>query len=209
MSFQKAPNGRLCPCDEIIRVFGPSASSLSRGGELETATTTTRFGGRLRWGGLCHVDPLLWSDGLALNSVRCLVPGCILTNERLLLGFGGQSTYGAVNSESKKKLLRENLKCANTTGSKFNQLSLVAELQLLFAYTNKWNPSRCLFPPPWTSLKAVIPRWWYSICYDGHSHLSRSPVRHKLNWAAVIRDLRGCHRRRERGIYREFLGLCS
>ena len=86
---------------------------------------------------LCHVDPVLCSDGLALNAVRCLVPGCIPTNERLLLGFGGQSTYGAVNSESKNKLLCKNPKCANTTGSKFNQLSLVAEMQLPFDYTNK------------------------------------------------------------------------
>lgn len=81
--------------------------------------------------------PPLCSDGSALNTVRCLVPGCILTNERLLLGFGGQSTYGAVDSESKNKPLCENPKCANTTGSKFNQLSLVAEVQLPFDYTNK------------------------------------------------------------------------
>lgn len=51
--------------------------------------------------------------------------------------LGGQSTYGAVNSESKNKLLCKNLKCANTTGSKFNQVSLVAEIQLPFDYTNK------------------------------------------------------------------------
>lgn len=57
---------------------------------------------KMRKTSLCHVDPLLCGDGLALNTVRCLVPGCILTNERLLLGFGGQSTYSAVNSESKK-----------------------------------------------------------------------------------------------------------
>lgn len=54
--------------------------------------------------------------------------------------FGGQSTYGTVNSESKNKLLCKNPKCANTTGSKFNQLSLVAEMQLPFDCTNKWNP---------------------------------------------------------------------
>lgn len=41
-----------------------------------------------------HVDPLLCCDGLAQNTVHCLFPGYILTNERLLLGFGGQSTYG-------------------------------------------------------------------------------------------------------------------
>lgn len=52
------------------------------------------------------------------------------------------------------------------------------------------------------SLKAFTPRWWYSIYYDGHSHLSRCSVRHKLDWAAVIRDLRGCHQRREKGIHR-------
>lgn len=99
---------------------------------------------RTRKTSLCCDDPLLYSDGLALNTVRCLVPGCILTNERLLLGCGGQSTYGTVNSESKNTLLCKNLKCANTTGSKFNQLSLVAELQLAFDYTNKWNSSSCL-----------------------------------------------------------------
>lgn len=92
---------------------------------------------KMRKTSLCHVDPLLCGDGLALNTVRCLVPGCILTNERLLLGFGGQSTYSAVNSESKKRLLCENPKCANTTGSKFNQLSVVGEIQLPFNYTNK------------------------------------------------------------------------
>lgn len=58
---------------------------------------------KMRETSLCHVDPLLCGDGLALNTVRCLVPGCILTNERLLLGFRGQSTYSAVNSESLKK----------------------------------------------------------------------------------------------------------
>lgn len=47
--------------------------------------------------------PCVCVDGSALNTVRCLVPGYILTNERLLLGFGGQSTYSAVNSKSKKK----------------------------------------------------------------------------------------------------------
>lgn len=157
---------------------------------------------KMRETSLCHADPLLCSDGLALNTVRCLVPGCILTNERLLLGFGGQSTYSAVNSESKNKLLCKNPKCANTTGSKFNQLSLVAGIQLPFDYKNKWNPSPWLSASPQTSLKAFTPRWWYSIHYDGHSHLSRSFVRHKPNWAAVIRDLRGCHRQRERRIRR-------
>lgn len=86
-------------------------------------------------------DPVWHGDGLSPNAVHCLVPGCILTNERLLLGFGGQSTYGTVNSESKNKLLCKNPKCANTTGSKFNQLSLVAETQLPSDSTNTWNSS--------------------------------------------------------------------
>lgn len=48
--------------------------------------------------------------------------------------------------------------------------------------------------------KSFYTRWWYSIHYDGHSHLSRRSVRHKPNWAAEITDLRGCHRHRERQI---------
>lgn len=138
----------FCARDESIRVFGPSESW---GRKVETMFTTrleVTLSLRMRKTSLCHVDPLLWSDGLALNTVRCLVPGCILTNERLLLGFGGQSTYGAVKSESKNKLLCKNPKCANTTGRKLNQLSLVAEIQLPFDYTNKWNPSPCLFLSP-------------------------------------------------------------
>lgn len=123
--------------------FGPSEWSESWWSEGET-TITMRLEAtlplKMRKTTLCHVDPLLCNDRLALNTVSCLVPGCILTNERLLLGFGGQSTYGAVNSESKNKLLCKNPKCANTTGSKFNQLSLVAEIQLPFDYINKWNP---------------------------------------------------------------------
>lgn len=96
-----------------------------------------------------------------------------------------------------------NPKCANTTRSKFNQLSLVAEVQLPFDCTNKRNHSPCFFGSPQTSVRAFAPRWWYSIYYDGHSHLSRGSVPHKLNWAAVIRDLRGCHQERERKLEKE------
>lgn len=187
--------------------FGPSELSEWWGGEVENVIATrldATLSLKMRKTSLCHVDPLLCSDGLTVNTVRCLVPGCILTNERLLLGFGGQSTYGAVNSESKNKLLCKNPKCANTTGSKFNQLSLVAAIQLPYTQTTNWKPSPCLVPSPQASLKASTPRWWYSIYYDGHFHLSRSSVRHKLNCAAVIRDLGGCHRQGERGIHGEF-----
>lgn len=209
MSYQKAPKGPFFLCRRWnYGSFGPSEWSELWWSEGET-TITMRLEAtlplKMRKTTLCHVDPLLCNDRLALNTVRCLVPGCILTNERLLLGFGGQSTYGAVNSESKNKLLCKNPKCANTTGSKFNQLSLVAEIQLPFDYINKWNPlSMSLSLSPQTSLKAFTPRWWYSICYDDHFHLSHSSVRHKLNWTAVIRDLRDCHWQRERGIHREF-----
>lgn len=93
-----------------------------------------------------------------------------------------------VNSANKNKLLCKNLKCENTTGSKFNQLSLVAEVQLPFVCTNKRNTSPCSFSSPLTSLNAFTPRWRYSICYDGHSHLSRSSVRDKLTeqlWSEI------------------------
>lgn len=149
MSYRKAPKGPFFL--EIICRFGPSEWSDSRGGKVETMITTmskATLSLKMRKTSLCHVGPLLCRDGLALNTVRCLVPGCILTNERLLLGFEGQSTYGAVNSEGKNKLLCKNPKCANTTGSKFNQLSLVAEIQLPFHCTNKWSPSPCLFASP-------------------------------------------------------------
>lgn len=196
--LQRAP---FCAWDDIIHSFGPLELLQSRGRRVEDMITTrleADLSFNMRKTSLCCSGPLLYGDRLALNTARCLVPGCILTNERLLLAFGGQSTYGTVNSESKNKLLCENLKCANTTGSKFNQLSLVAELQLAFDYTNKWNSSPRLFLAPQTSLKAFTSRWWYSICYDGHSHLSQSSVRHKLNWAAVIRDFRGCRQQRQR-----------
>ncbi len=125
---------------KLYVALAPQILSESRGREVEIVIAVrleATLSLKMRKTSLCHVDPLLCRDGLALNTVRCLVPGCILTNERLLLGFGGQSTYGAANSESKNKLLCKNPKCANTTGSKFNQLSLVAEIQLPFDDTNK------------------------------------------------------------------------
>ena len=48
----------------------------------------------------CHV---VWAEGMALNTVCCLVLGCVVTNERPLLGFGGQSTYNAVFWEWKEE----------------------------------------------------------------------------------------------------------
>lgn len=165
MSHQKARKGPpFVAGDEIIHRFGPFRIIRVKRKKKVEAVITTRLEATLslktRKTSLCHVDPPLCCDGLALNTVRCLVPGCILTNERLLLGFGGQSTYAAVNSESKNKLLCKNPKCANTTGSKLNQLSLFAEIQLpfFFYYRNKWNPSRCLFASLQTRLKASTPR---------------------------------------------------
>lgn len=154
---------------------------------------------KMRKTSLCHVDPPLCRDGLALNTVRCLVPGCILTNERLLLGFGG------VNPLMAQSILRVKTSCSARTrnvqipqGANLIKYLLVAEIHLLF-WLHKQDSEPPLSVSPQTSLKAFTPRWWYSICYDGHSHLSRGSVRHKLNRAAVIRDLRGCQRRRERG----------
>lgn len=61
---------------------------------------------------LCHVDPLLCSDGLALNTARCLVPGCILRNERLLLGFWGSiHLWRSQFRESKQAALQEHKMC--------------------------------------------------------------------------------------------------
>lgn len=90
---------------------------------------------RMRKTSLCHVDPLLYSDGLALNTVRCCPPGCILNS-----------------------VLRVN--------------------PLLLNSENK-NTSPFSFSRPLTSPHAFTPRWRYSICYDGHTHLSRSSVLHK------------------------------
>lgn len=153
MSHQKARKGPpFVAGDEIIHRFGPFRIIRVKRKKKVEAVITTRLEATLslktRKTSLCHVDPPLCCDGLALNTVRCLVPGCILTNERLLLGFGGQSTYAAVNSESKNKLLCKNPKCANTTGSKLNQLSLFAEIQLpfFFYYRNKWNPLGVYLP---------------------------------------------------------------
>lgn len=203
MSHHKAPKGPFL-CRNYMSLWPLRIIRLTRKKSWNRDYTTrwkATLSLKMKKTSLCHVGPLLCSDGLALNTVRCLVPGCILTNERLLLGFEGQSTYGAVNSEGKNKLLCKNPKCANTTGSKFNQLSWLQKYSCLH-YTNKWSPSPCLFAAPQTSLKAFTPRWWYSIYYDGYSHLSRSSVRHKLNWAAVIRDLRGCHWQRDGGTHR-------
>lgn len=68
----------------------------------------------------------------------------------------------------------------------------------------------CLYLSPQTCLNAFTPRWWYSICYDGRSHLSRRSAPRRLTeqlWSEISEvDTDGV----KGGCIRSFLGsACS